>query len=476
MQRLIRPSVLPGNEPSWWLQEALAAEPDVRVLPSLEGNVETDVAILGGGYTGLWTALLLRERVPQLRIAVLESEVCGAGASGKNGGFVHGYWHGIAKFANNFGDDAALEIARLGSRAQDAIRAFCTSGGRDVWWRENGIIKIACSPAQDASIERTIATTRRFGVTDKAIPLTPEEVQQHCRSPRFRAGVWMTEAATVQPARLARALRRAALERNIQIYEDTPAGDVRVGTPHTIVTPRGSLRAHEVVLALNAALTSRPDLQPRMMNFSSYMVITEPVPHLLEKIGWTGGEGLDDARMFVHYFRTTHDGRVAMGSGSGPIDFNGNLARTTTDEASAARAETALRRLLPDLDDARVTHSWGGPIDVSGDGLPFFGTLRPGGLHFGCGYSGHGVNPTWIGGKILASLVLREDNEWTRSFFCRRRVPMFPPEPFRTVAGRLVRASIIRCEEAEEDEERPPVFAQIGAALPKIFGVRVGTR
>jgi glycine/D-amino acid oxidase-like deaminating enzyme len=448
----------------------------VRVLPPLEGEVETDVAILGGGYTGLWTALLLRERLPRLRIALLEKEVCGAGASGKNGGFVHGYWDGIAKFAERFGDEAALEIAHLGSRAQDAIRAFCTTGGRDVWWRENGIIKIACSPAQDAAIERTIATARRLGVTDKATPLSTAQVQEHCRSPRFRAGVWMTEGATVHPARLARALRRAALERNVQIYEDTPAGDVRVGFPHTVVTPRGSIRAPHVVLALNAALTSRPDVQPYVMNFSSYMVVTEPVPQRLQKIGWTGGEGLEDGRMFVDYFRTTNDGRVAMGSGSGPIDFNGNLVRTTTDAASAARAETALRRLLPDLDGARVTHSWGGPIDVSADGLPFFEMLPPGGLYYGCGYSGHGVNPAWIGGKILASFILREDNEWTRSFFCRRRVPIFPPEPFRTVAGRLVRAAVIRCEEDEEDERRPSPLAQAVAALPRIFGVRVGTR
>lgn len=476
MQRLQSPSVIPGSEPSWWLQEALEFEGSPPPLAALEGNHDVDVAIVGGGYTGLWTALLLRERAPDLRIALVEAEVCGAGASGKNGGMVHGYWYAVARLSEQFGDAAALEIARLGSRAQDAIRAFCTAPGVDVWWRENGVVKIACSPAQDGSIQHTIAAAERVGAGANVVRLTPEEVQQRCRSPVFRAGVFLPEAATVQPARLARALRYAALQRGIQIYENTPADDVRAGPPHIVITPNGKLRAPDVVLALNARLTSKPDIQPHMMNFSSFMVITEPVPELLEEIGWKGREGLTDARTFLHYFRTTEDGRVAMGSRSGPIDFNGSLTWTTSSPQAAARAETGLRRLLPGLANARVTHAWGGAIDVSADELPFFRTLRPGGLHYGCGYSGHGVNPAWLGGKILSSLVLREDNEWTRSVFCRRRVPMIFPEPFRTVFARLARSAILCREEAEEDQQPVPLLARAGGALPRIFGIPIGTR
>lgn len=476
MQRLQQPSVVPGSEPSWWLQEALEFEGNPPPLPPLEENHDVDVAIVGGGYTGLWTALLLRERAPDLRIALVEAEVCGAGASGKNGGLVHGYWYAIPRLCADFGNAVALQIARLGSQAQDAIRAFCTAPGTDVWWRENGIIKIACSPAQDAAIGRTIAAARRVGAEAQLVPLTPDEVQQHCRSPVFRAGIRLREAATVQPARLARALRHAALQRGIRIYENTPVADVRAGPPHIVLTPNGKLRARDVVLALNARLTAKPDIQPHMMNFSSFMVITEPVPELLQEIGWKGKEGLADARTFLHYFRTTEDGRVAMGSRTGPIDFNGSLTWTTRSPEAAARAETGLRRLLPGLGNVAVTHAWGGAIDVSADELPFFGTLRPGGLHYGCGYSGHGVNPSWIGGKILSSLVLREDDEWTRSVFCRRRVPMIFPEPFRTVFARLARSAIICREEAEEDEQPVPFLARAGAALPKIFGIPVGTQ
>ena len=180
-------------------------------------------------------------------------------------------------------------------------------------------------------------------------------------------------------------------------------------------TVGGVLRAAHAVVAVNAAASGWRPVARRLTNFGSYVVLTEPVPELLEEIGWTGGEAIMDGRMFLHYFRTTADGRVVMGSGSGPIGLGGRLdGRFTTDAATAARAEAGLRRLLPGLARARVTHAWGGPIDVSADQLPFFGTTPGGRLHYGVGYSGNGVGPSWIGGQILASLVLGAEDEWTR--------------------------------------------------------------
>lgn len=433
---------------------------------------------MGGGYTGLWTALALREQRPDLDVVVLEAEICGAGASGKNGGFVHGYWSALPRIAQQFGDAAGLEAAHLGSRAQDAMRAFCTAPNVDVWWHEKGILKIACSPAQDASVQRLIETTRRLGVPEQAVPLSPAEVQRHCASPAFRAAALLTEAANVQPARLARALRRAAIERGVRIYERTPMVAMQApAATADLQTPGGIVRARDVVLASNAVLSAWPRLSRHLTNFSSYMVLTEPVPDRLREIGWTGNEGLDDARMFVHYFRTTPDGRVAMGSGSGPVTFGGRLGkRTFADRATARRADRGLRRLLPGLGDARITHAWGGAIDVASDRLPFFGTFPGSRIHYGCGFSGHGVNPTYIGGQILASLVLGERNEWTQSLFCRVKLPAFPPEPLRFLGGSLVRAAVLRCEEAEDEERKPPLWARFGAAIPRMFNLRIGTR
>jgi glycine/D-amino acid oxidase-like deaminating enzyme len=212
-------------------------------------------------------------------------------------------------------------------------------------------------------------------------------------------------------------------------------------------------------------------------NFGSYVVLTEPVPELLEEIGWTGGEAIFDGRMFLHYFRTTADGRVLMGSGSGPIGFRGRVdARFTSDDATAARAEQGLRRLLPGLAGARIERAWGGPIDVSADHLPFFGTVKGKRIHYGLGYSGHGVGPTWLGGQILASLVQQRDDEWTALPLSSRRVASLPPEPLKHLGGALVRSAILACERADEESRRRPLPARVGAALPRLFGMEIGTR
>lgn len=471
------PSVVPGGEPSWWLQEALAGERPGDAAPVHATDDDVDVAIVGGGFTGLWTALALRDRDAHLRMIVLEADICGTGASGRTGGITHGYMGYLAKAADALGDDGALAVARAGSRAQAGIREFCERRQEDVWWRPDGIVKISTVPAHDAKLARMVATAKRLGLAEYAVPLSPQELRARCASPTFRAGVWFPEGATVQPARLVRALRRAVLDAGVKIYEHSPMIDLRPGRPNVIRTPGGRVRADEVVLATNSALIGRAGIRPHVTNFSSYIVLTEPVPDLLEQIGWTGGEGISDGRMFLHYFRTTRDGRVAMGSGSGPIGFAGRTdARFTSDRAAAARAERGLRYLLPGLARARITHAWGGAIDVSADGLPFFKTHLGTRIHFGCGYSGHGVNPTWIGGQILASLALNRHDEWTTLPFCTRAVPTLPPEPMRYVGGRMIHAAILSCEDAEQAGNHPSALARGVAAVPALFHLRIGTR
>jgi glycine/D-amino acid oxidase-like deaminating enzyme len=285
--------------------------------------------------------------------------------------------------------------------------------------------------------------------------------------------VWLREGATVQPARLALALRGAAVEA-VELHERSRVTKVEDGLVETAL---GSVRAREVVVAVNAAAAAWKPLRRQLTVFGSYVVLTEPVPELLEQIGWTGGEGIFDGRMFLHYFRTTADGRVLMGSGSGPIGFGGRIDRRFThDEPTVRRAEHGLRRLLPGLAEARITNAWGGPIDVSSDHLPFFGTVPGTRIHYGAGYSGHGAGPSWLGGQILARLALGVDDELTRLPLVTRRVPKLPPEPIRRLGGGLVRAAIMRCEEAEEEERRAPTLARAGAALPRLLGLRIGTR
>jgi glycine/D-amino acid oxidase-like deaminating enzyme len=465
--------------PAWWLDEALAYEGEAPEAPPVAGDVDVDVGIVGGGYTGLWTALALRERDPSIRVAVLEAEIVGWGPSGRNGGFVGGYLGGLRELSRLFGPDGALALAEAGRRIVPGVRALAERYDADIWLREAGYLRLSASVQQDGAVDAILAAAREFGIGEDGVqPLSPAEVQERVRSPVFRHAVLVHDTATVQPARLARLLRRAVLDAGVALHERTRVLGLESGNPNVVETLGGRIRADEVVLATNAALTGWRPLNGWLTNFGSYVVLTEPVPDLVERIGWSGGEAACDARMFLHYFRTTADGRVLMGSGSGPIGRGGRLdGRFSRDRATALRAAAGLRRLLPDCAEVRIERSWGGPIDVSADHVPFFGTAPGTRIHYGAGYSGHGAGPSWIGGQTLASLVTRADDEWTALPFANRRPRrLLPPEPFRYLGGALVREAILACEEAEDQGRRAPLPVRAVAGLPRVLGMQLGTR
>jgi glycine/D-amino acid oxidase-like deaminating enzyme len=459
-------TVEPGLAPPWWLQEA----PSDPEQPPLDGEARADVAIVGAGFTGLWTALELKRREAGLDVVVLEAARCGIGPSGRNGGFLHGYWSSLARFRDVLGAEGALAVARAADGAIPAVRAL----GEDVWLREGGLLRVSTSPAQDRILDRSVAVARELGVEEEAVPLSREEVARHCSSPAFRRGVFFRDGATVHPARLVRTLRRQALVAGVRLHERTNVTRIDNGL---LDTGRGIVRAPEVVVATNAWGAGWKPLSRLLTPFGSYVVLTEPVPDLLAEIGWTDGEAITDCRMFLHYFRTTADGRVLMGSGSGPIGFRGRIdKRFSQDRGTAARAEAGLRLLLPGLAEAKIEHAWGGPIDVSADHLPVFGTVPGTRIHYGAGYTGNGVGPSWLGGLVLASLTLGLDDEWSRLPLVDRRIRTLPPEPINFLGGSVVRKAMIAVEEAVESGRQPSAPARFVASLPRRLGLRVGTR
>ena len=211
--------------PSWWLEQALAAEGDPPPAPALSGDATADVAIVGGGYTGLWTALALREQAPELRVTLLEAEICGHGPSGRNGGFVHGYWASLPSLLPVLGEERALELARAGERIIPGIRAWAEARGEDVWLREAGMLEVSAAPAQDAAVEKAVAAAARVGREDQAVALTPEEVARRVSSPVFRGGVFYPECATVHPGLLVRGVAAGGARRG----RHAPRGDAGDG-------------------------------------------------------------------------------------------------------------------------------------------------------------------------------------------------------------------------------------------------------
>ena len=481
--------VRPGGRRSYWLREALAVEPpelaaDVAAPAFTGSGGRADVAILGGGYTGLWTAIRIRELEPAARVVVLEQDLCGSGPSGRNGGFVTGWWDELPGLVRRFGEAEAVRTARALDAEILAVGPWLEDHGIDADWNLSGFLSVSAAPAQDDGWLDAVEVCARLGLGDRWSALTAEEVAAHARSPVFRGGAWMPTAGVIQPAKLARGLRRAALEAGVEIHERTraiPPSDDRATGPCTIHTASdegtGRLAADQVIVATNAWAAAWRPVARRLVTWSSYVVLTEPIPEKLAEIGWTGGEGIADGRFTLHYGRPTPDGRIALGGGGGRAGWGGRIGRAFThDVGSAARAAEGLRRWFPSLADVRIEDAWGGPIDITDDHRPWFGTVAGGRTHFGLGYSGNGVAPAMLGGRILAALALGRTDEFSSlPIVGDRAAPRaFPPEPFRAIGARVFREAMVIRERAEEAGREAPVPIRAVTRVPRRLGFHLG--
>jgi glycine/D-amino acid oxidase-like deaminating enzyme len=337
----------------------------------------------------------------------------------------------------------------------------------------------------DAIWHEPLDACARLGVGRELVALTADQVRARCDSPRFRGGAFMAAAAIVQPALLARGLRRRLLERGVRIHEGTrvtavePArrGAAAGSQAVTVTTGKGTVRAGNAVLALNAWAAGWRWFRREVLPWSSYIVLTEPIPERLAEIGWTGGESIVDARFTLHYFRTTSDGRIAFGAGAGRAGYDGRIGASFTRDADAAgRAARGFAHLFPALKDVRLVDAWGGPIDITDDHFPYFGTLPGGRVHFGHGYAGSGVSQAFVGGRILAALACGRDDDLLRLPLVGRRPKRFPPEPFRFVGARVFRAAVLAKEEAEQAGRRAAWPLVQLSRLPRRLGYHIGPR
>jgi glycine/D-amino acid oxidase-like deaminating enzyme len=461
----------PSPGVSYWLREALAAEPG-EPTPPLRGETTADVVILGGGYTGLWTAWFLAERAPGIHIVVLERDVCGSGASGRNGGFVGPWWDQIGGLSARYGDDAAVAACRASAQSVAAIGEWCAKHGVDAWYRAAPYLEVASSPAQDGGWRSAVETCRRLSIPEAYRELSADEVQRACRSPVFRAGAAM-DGATVQPARLARGLRRVLIERGVRIHEGTPALRVRGGSPVLVDTPAGRVRAGRAVLAVNAWGARWPGLRRTLVVRGSYLIVTRPAPERLEALGWTGGEPICDVRTALHYFRTTPDGRIAFG-GVGRSHGSRVGAGYDHDPVSLRWVAEGFRRLFPSFRDVPIEEGWGGAIDVSATHHPWFGTAAPGTVHYAVGYTGNGVGQSHLGGRVLSALALDDDDEITRLPMVNREPKRFPLDPLTAVGTLVVQSAILRKDRLEDAGRRPGPLTRFLAGLPRRLGYELG--
>jgi glycine/D-amino acid oxidase-like deaminating enzyme len=457
----------------WWLEEAGRIES----LPPLSGSLEADVVVIGGGYTGMWSAWHVLQAEPSARVVLLEGSLCGHGPSGRNGGFCESLWMAAHVLRERFGAAPARALLDAASRSVSEIGAWCEENGVDAWFRQSGYMCVSTAPAFDEAGRDAVRAAADLGAPEAVQELSAEQVRARCASPVFRRGVFIPDFATVQPARLALGLRAKLLERGVQIFEGSRVAGL--GGDRGGVLARtdggGTVRAAAAVLAVGPRTRAVDELSSRLTVTSSHIVMTEPVPDLLEEIGWTGGECITDGRLLLHYFRTTADGRIVLGWGGGRLACGARVnGRVEVDSEVARQVAIDLERIFPGVRGRRLTHAWGGPIDVSPSHIPQIGSFVDAPVHYAFGFTGNGVGPSQLAGRTLASLALDRRDDYTRLPIVGADAGAWvPPEPLAWLGGAAVRAAILRAEAAKERGEQPDPLSRTVSAAPRALGMHL---
>jgi glycine/D-amino acid oxidase-like deaminating enzyme len=457
----------------YWLEEAGGC----AAAPPLAGDVSADVVVVGGGYTGMWAAWHLKALEPEARVVLLEGSTCGRGPSGRNGGFCNVMWFSLQNMRERWGDAAAVAVAEASREAVAAVGEFCESQGVDAWYRHGGYLQVSTAPAQDGIWTETVDACRELEIDGVVEALDGDGVAAHCRSPAFRSGAFYKDSATVQPARLAQGLRDRLRAVGVDVHEASAVRSLRAAADGVEArTDGGTVRAGAAVIAIGgAAAGRRGPLHNRLTVTSSHIVLTEPVPDVLEEVGWTGGECITDCRTMLHYFRTTPDGRIAFGLGGGQISFNAALnGRVEVDPEVVAMAAERLRAYFPGLEGREITHAWGGPIDVAPTHLPLVMPLRGSRAFVAAGYTGNGVGPSNMVGRTMASLALDRRDDHSQLAIVDPSPQRVPPEPFHWIGGSLIRRGIMAKESAEANGHDPHPVAAALARVPELIGFHIG--
>jgi glycine/D-amino acid oxidase-like deaminating enzyme len=419
----------------YWIADLAAPDP----APTLVGLAETDLCIVGGGFTGLWAALHAKADDPGRDVVVLESETCGFGASGRNGGFAqysltHGLENGLSRFPHE-----ARELERLGRENHAGLIADVARLGIDCELERTGDLVALLDARQHDELEQSAALHRRFGHDVEL--LDESAMRAEVISPIYRGGLWdRTGSALVHPGKLALGLRAAARAAGVRLYEHSAASDLReLPGGSELTTAQGRVRARRVLLATSAFPPLLRALRHYIAPVYDYALVTEPLAAAERaSIGWQRRQGIGDWANQFHYYRLTADDRILFGGFDAIYRFGGPLAPRLDDrDATFARLSQHFSTTFPQLAHVRFTHRWGGAIDTCSRFCVFFGTAHGGRVSYATGYTGLGVSASRFGARVALDLVDGRETAATRLDFVRRKPVPYPPEPLRSLGIRL---------------------------------------
>ncbi|MFE2432787.1 NAD(P)/FAD-dependent oxidoreductase [Streptomyces sp. NPDC059373] len=416
--------------------------------PALVGDEHCDLLVVGGGYSGLWTALIAKERDPSRDVVLIEGKEIGWAASGRNGGFcaaslTHGLANGLARWPGEF-----AKLEELGNRNLDEIEAAVARYSLDCDFERTGEIDVATEPYQVDELRAAADEAGRHGVDLEF--LDRDQMRAEVDSPTFAGGLYdRTGVAMIHPAKLAWGLKRAAADLGVRIHEHTPATALSGnGGGMAVRTPYGRVFARRVALGTNVFPSLVRRVRPYIVPVYDYALMTEPLSEdQLASIGWKNRQGLGDSANQFHYFRLTADNRVLWGGYDAIYPYGGRLSADRDQ-----RPETNLKlawhffRCFPQLDGLRFTHAWGGAIDTCSRFSAFYGTAHAGRVAYAAGFTGLGVGATRFGAEVMLDLLAGERTERTGLEMVRTKPMPFPPEPFAWAGIGLTKWSLDRAD------------------------------
>lgn len=424
---------------SWWLE---SLPETITPNPKLTGKDTADVVVIGGGYTGLSVGYHLRQMNPGIDVRVIESDVCGYGASGRNGGFsmtLFGLTKGITKF--RFNDEKARAAHGYMESAVDYLHDVITQNNIDCDYERSGYLLVGTSPAQVRRVEHDFKIIERWGSTgierwDRT------RLAEEFQTDFYKLGWFEPRCGIIQPAKLARGMKELAESQGVVIYENSPVTDFfnHGSAGYRVKTENGEIQSEYLVFATNAYSILFPQLKPIQRPIFTYIVMSEPLTDAqMASIGWQCRAGVEDARDLIHYYRLTKDNRIVMGGGDVAFTY-GNDLRIDLNNKIFAHLERHVTEIFPQLKGLRFTHRWGGPVSVTVDMAPVIGYLgEDQKAIFSLGCIGHGVSLTTYNGLTIAEMITGRETERTDMFFVGRKTLPWPPDLITYGAAHAIR-------------------------------------
>jgi glycine/D-amino acid oxidase-like deaminating enzyme len=465
--------VLDYGAVSFWLE---TCGDDLTPRPALDGSLDADVAILGAGYTGLWTAYYLLTAEPSAKVVILEGEVAGYGASGRNGAWcAPGLNISLGRLERLHGHDRARATYVAVDEAVDEVGRVARDEGLDIDWRRGGQIVVSRGPHETPALEAALRELERFDLAEGTELLDANRLAGHVLVSGGAAGLFTPEAAALQPAKLVRGLARVVERLGATIFEGTEVTGFRgrrgpgpEGGP-ALETDRGEVRARAVVLAGEAYLTRLRSLHRSLIPMWSQIVLSEPLPaDAWEEIGWAGHELLGSPRLTVVYLSRTADGRILFGGRGAPYRFGSKVRDEYGQHAPTHEMLRGLARTwFPSLRDVGFSHAWGGAVGMPRDWHPAISFDRARGIASARGYVGHGVSTANLAGRTLAELILERQSARTELPLVNHRSRSWEPEPLRWLGVRFAQAAVERVDRKAEATGRPPSGRSLGEWLAR---------